>query len=251
MFQLCGESVKLSYIDLTCIDKAKPHVIVDLMQNHGTIGSRSRFTGKPESRSRLEFYVYVFAMQETDRSNPPPSWPGIGQVARPCISQDVCRSFAGRCPRDQGPLAVLGASRLFVLLVAARRWVLTGNTSLLGLSPLRFATLGMFCNPSSGDLRPFSRRDTHSGFDKVRIASPRPKDQSILIFLLLLPETSYFHTLPLLLVGNPRLPDFAFLGYPCCGVISSVDFWWASFFVVIRVLCWNYALEAIIKMLLL
>jgi len=39
----------------------------------------------------------------------------------------VCRSFAGRCPRDQGPPAVLGASRLFVLLVAARQWVLAGN----------------------------------------------------------------------------------------------------------------------------
>src|SRR3954467_2284353 len=73
MFQLCGESIKLSWIDLTCIDKAKPHVIVDLMQNHGTIGSRSRFTGKPGSRSRLEFYVYLFAMQETNRSNPSPS----------------------------------------------------------------------------------------------------------------------------------------------------------------------------------
>jgi hypothetical protein len=99
------------------------------MQNHGIIGSRSRFTGKPESRSRLEFYVYVFAMQETNRSNPSPSWPGIGQVARPCISQDVCQSFAGRCPRDQGPPTVLGASRLFVLLVAARRWVLAGNST--------------------------------------------------------------------------------------------------------------------------
>jgi hypothetical protein len=42
----------------------------------------------------------------------------------------VCRSFAGRCPRDQGPPAVLGASRLFVLLVAARRWVLAGNRTL-------------------------------------------------------------------------------------------------------------------------
>jgi hypothetical protein len=37
-------------------------------------------------------------------------------------------SFAGRRPRDQGPPAVLGASRLFVLLVAARRWVLAGNS---------------------------------------------------------------------------------------------------------------------------
>jgi hypothetical protein len=80
----------------------------------------------------------------------------------------------------------------------------------------------MFCNPSSGDLRPFSHRDTCSGFDKVRIAYPRPKDQSTLIFLLLLPKTSYFHILPLLLVHNPRLPDFAFHGYPCCGVVSSV-----------------------------
>ena len=31
------------------------------------------------------FNVYVFAMQETNRSNPTPSWPGIGQVARPWI----------------------------------------------------------------------------------------------------------------------------------------------------------------------
>jgi hypothetical protein len=74
---------------------------------------------------------------------------------------------------------------------------------LLGLSLWPLAILGMFCNPSSGDLRPFSRRGTRSGFDKVRIAYPRPKGQSILIFLLLLPETSYFHNLPLLLVYNP------------------------------------------------
>jgi hypothetical protein len=94
--------------------------------------------------------------------------------------------------------------------------------SLLGLCPWHFAALGMFCNPSSGNLRPFSRRDMRSGFDKVRIAYPRPKDQSISIFLLLLPETSYVRTLPLLLVRSPRLPDFTFLGYPCCGVVSSV-----------------------------
>jgi hypothetical protein len=80
----------------------------------------------------------------------------------------------------------------------------------------------MFCNPSSGDLRPSSRRDMRSGFDKVRIAYPRPTGQSISIFLLLLPETSYFHILHLLLVRNPRLPDFAFLDYPCCDVAFSV-----------------------------
>jgi hypothetical protein len=94
--------------------------------------------------------------------------------------------------------------------------------SLLGLSPWRFAALGMFYNPSSDDLIFFSRRDMRSGFDKVRITYPRPKDQSISIFLLLLLETSCFHILPLLLLRSPWLPDFAFLGYPCCGIISSV-----------------------------
>jgi hypothetical protein len=53
---------------------------------------------------------------------------------------------------------------------------------LLGLSLWCFAALGMFYNPSSGDLRLFSRRDMHSGFDKVHVAYPQPKDQSILIF---------------------------------------------------------------------
>jgi hypothetical protein len=91
------------------------------------------------------------------------------------------------------------------------------------LSSWRLAVLGMFYNPSSDDLIPFSRRDTRSGFDKVRIAYPRPKDPSILISLLLLSEIFYFQTLPLLLVHSPRLPNFAFLGYPRCGVASSVD----------------------------
>src|SRR3954470_2262150 len=66
-------------------------------------------------------------MQEANRSNPSPSWSGIGQVARPCNNTGRVPELAGRCPRDQGPPAVLGASRLFVLLVAARRWVLAGN----------------------------------------------------------------------------------------------------------------------------
>ena len=32
-------------------------------------------------------------MQETNRSDSSPSWPGIGQVARPRNSQDVCRTL--------------------------------------------------------------------------------------------------------------------------------------------------------------
>jgi hypothetical protein len=94
--------------------------------------------------------------------------------------------------------------------------------TLLGLSPWHFVALGMFYNPSSGDLRLFSHQDMRSGFDKVRIAYLRPKGRSISIFLLLLPETSYFHILPLLLLRSPRLSNFAFLGYPCCGVVSSI-----------------------------
>ena len=95
--------------------------------------------------------------------------------------------------------------------------------SFLGLSPWRLATLGMFCNPSSGDLRPFSRRGTHSGFDKVRITYPQPKDRSTLIFMFLLLEPSCFRILPLLLVYILRLPDFAFLGCLRCGIFSFVD----------------------------
>jgi hypothetical protein len=65
-------------------------------------------------------------------------------------------------------------------------------------------------------------QDTRSGFDKAHIACLRPKGRNILVFLLLLLETSYFHSLPLPLLRIPRLLGFAFLGYPCRGVISSV-----------------------------
>jgi hypothetical protein len=114
--------------------------------------------------------------------------------------------------------------------------------SLLGLYPWCSATLGTFYNPLSGGLRPFSRRDTRSGFDKVHIAYPRPKDQSILIFLLLSPETSYFCTLHLLLVRNLRLPDFTFLGYPCCGVASFVDLFY-RLLVIILFCCYTHPLH--------
>jgi hypothetical protein len=92
----------------------------------------------------------------------------------------------------------------------------------LGLSPWRFVASGTFYSPSSGDLRLFFHQDMRSGFDKVRIACLRLKGRSILVFPFLLPETSCLHILPLLLLRNPQLPDFAFLGYPWCDVISSV-----------------------------
>jgi hypothetical protein len=54
-----------------------------------------------------------------------------------CIAIPVLGFLSGKCraapitlrgTRDQGPPAVPGASRLVVLPVAARRWVLTDNT---------------------------------------------------------------------------------------------------------------------------
>src|SRR4051812_32039720 len=88
----------------------------------------SRSAGKPESRSGLEFNVTCLPCRKLAKQS-------ITFLTRyrsggtPLHHQDVrAGSFAGRCPRDQGPPAVLGASRLFVLLVAARRRVLTGNT---------------------------------------------------------------------------------------------------------------------------
>src|SRR3954465_4452854 len=88
----------------------------------------SRSAGKPESRSGLEFNVTCLPCRKlAKQSNTFLTRYRSGGT--PLHHQDVRPgSFAGRRPRDQGPPAVLGASRLFVLLVAARRWVLAGNT---------------------------------------------------------------------------------------------------------------------------
>jgi hypothetical protein len=107
---------------------------------------------------------------------------------------------------------VLGVLDLYTFLLAI----------LLGLNPWRFVALEKFYNLSFGDLRPFFHQDMRSGFDKVRTTCLRPKGLNILIFLFPLPETYFFHILPLPLLRNPWLPDFAFLGYPCCDVASSV-----------------------------
>src|SRR5215213_10463229 len=67
-------------------------------------------------------------MQETNRSNPTPSWPGIGQVARPCSRQVVCQSICGTTSRDQGPLPPWKPPGSSCCLTITRRWVLAGNT---------------------------------------------------------------------------------------------------------------------------
>src|SRR3954468_16471450 len=110
----------------------------------------SRSAGKPESRSGLEFNVTCLPYRKLAKQS-------ITFLTRyrsggtPLHHQDVrAGSFAGRRPRDQGPPAVLGASRLFVLLVAARRWVLAGNTTVnvIGRIFLTVTPFGVFfiCN---------------------------------------------------------------------------------------------------------
>jgi hypothetical protein len=96
------------------------------------------------------------------------------------------------------------------------------GTSKFDLNPWRFVTSGKIYHPSFGGLKLSFHQDTCSGFDKVHIACLRLKGRSILVFLLLLLETSYYHSFPPPLLRIPRLLDFAFLGYPCCGVVSSV-----------------------------
>jgi hypothetical protein len=90
---------------------------------------------------------------------------------------------------------------------------------LLGLNPWRFVVSGKFYNLSFDDLKPSFHRDRHNGFDKARIAYPRPRGRSISTFLFPLFETSCLRLLPLPLLRNPQLPGFTFLDYPCCGVI--------------------------------
>jgi hypothetical protein len=65
------------------------------------------------------------------RTTSTPSWSGIGQVARLALHQArACAGLLSRWPRDRDPPAISEASRFLVLPVAARRWVLTNNTSI-------------------------------------------------------------------------------------------------------------------------
>ena len=74
-------------------------------------------------------YVYTcLCTQETIWSTFAPSWSGIGQVARPTFSGISGRVTELRTVDDGAvPASAPATSRLFVLPVAARRWVSTNN----------------------------------------------------------------------------------------------------------------------------
>ena len=85
----------------------------------------------PGSRSRLGLmFPHVCVCRQIVASTFAPSRSGIGQVARPTFS-----GISGRVTElravDEGavPASTPMTSRLFVLPVAARRWVSTDNTS--------------------------------------------------------------------------------------------------------------------------
>jgi hypothetical protein len=81
------------------------------------------------SRSRLRLtFEHVCACKKLTETTSTPSWSGTrsGGTLSKRRRQIVCRILS-RWPRDWGPPAVPRASRLFMLPVAARRWVLIDN----------------------------------------------------------------------------------------------------------------------------
>jgi hypothetical protein len=94
---------------------------------------------------------------------------------------------------------------------------------LLDLGLEHFATLRMFCNPSSGDYKLSSNLSTHSGCDRGHGACPPPTGRSTLVFLLddcLFLETPCFHSLPCPFFNTLRLSDFALCGCLHCGTFA-------------------------------
>ena len=101
----------------------------------------------PGSRPRLGLiFTRVYACRQIVESTFAPSWSSIGQVACPASPEASACARIWAVDRGTGASAP-AASRLFVLPVATRRWVLTDNTNLLvffilwlmyifGLSPI-------------------------------------------------------------------------------------------------------------------
>src|ERR1043165_3427193 len=101
------------------------------MQNHGTIGYLSRSAGKPESRSRADrgsnlMFTCLPCRKLAEQS--------ITFLTRyrsggtPLHHQDACTGSCGPLSEEPGPTSSPGSLPALVLLVAARRWVLAGNT---------------------------------------------------------------------------------------------------------------------------
>jgi hypothetical protein len=86
-------------------------------------------------------------------------------------------------------LALVGSLLIYILLTPAVLQVVAFDildlcfflpVVLLGLNPWRFATVGKFCNPSSGGWKLFSHLGKHNGCDKDHIAYLLLRDPSTL-----------------------------------------------------------------------
>ena len=91
----------------------------------------SRFTGQPESRSRLVFNVYVYAMQETKRSKSITFLTRYRSGGTPLHQHRTCvpKALRAVARRDQGQPQSWEIPGSTVLPVAARRWVSDRNTA--------------------------------------------------------------------------------------------------------------------------
>jgi hypothetical protein len=89
----------------------------------------------------------------------------------------------------------------------------------LGLDPEHFATLRMFCSPSSGDYKLSSHPNMHSEYDRGHGACLLPTGRSTLSFLFhdcFCLETPCFRSLPRPFFHILWLSDFVLCGYPHC-----------------------------------
>jgi hypothetical protein len=126
-------------------------------------------------------------------------------------------------------LASVGSLLIYILLTpAVLRVVAFGipdsyfflHVVLLGLNPWHFATLGRFCNPSSGGWKLSSHLGTHNGCDKVHIACLLPMGRSTLVSLFpdyLLSETPCFVAFLV-----PSVISRGYLISPCVAVSVAV-----------------------------
>jgi hypothetical protein len=115
-----------------------------LMQS--ALYSRYRETPYEPITARTNVYTCL-CMQESNISHLPDQVQGqVARLATP--SQSVCW-ISGRWPRDRGPPAVPEASRLLVLPIAARRWVLTDNRLLIKMDVFaRGYSINQYCRRS-------------------------------------------------------------------------------------------------------
>jgi hypothetical protein len=129
-------------------------------------------------------------------------------------------------------LALVGSLLIYILLTLAVLRVIAFDildlcfflpVVLLGLNPWHFATLGRFCNPSSGGWKLFSHLGKHNGCDKDHVAYLLPNDLSTLASPFpcrLSLGIRCFHSLLHSFHHILRLSNFAFRGCRHCGIFA-------------------------------